>query len=99
MAHLSYTLHTELGVGIHLTLLSFLTHFGYEVHLKPLPLGVAGTICKTNLITLVDLGNFRHQSLATLRRCCIYMPYFVCTSYKKEDTLKVSETYQRPYKR
>jgi hypothetical protein len=40
----------------HQTLISLLTHFGYEVHLRPLPLGVAGTIYKTNLTTLVDLG-------------------------------------------
>ncbi len=40
----------------HQTLIRLLTHFGYEVHLRPLPLGVAGTIYKTNLTTLVDLG-------------------------------------------
>ena len=35
--------------------------FGYEVHLRPLPLGVAGTVYKTNLTTLVDVGLIRHK--------------------------------------
>ena len=38
----------------HQMLKSFLTHFGYEVPLRPLPLGVASTMCNTNLTLLVD---------------------------------------------
>ncbi len=56
----------------HQTLIRLLTHFGYEVHLRPLPLGVAGTVYKTNLTTLVDLGITRHQSLGTLRKLHIH---------------------------
>jgi len=56
----------------HQTLIRLLTHFGYEVHLRPLPLGVAGTIYKTNLTTLVDLGITRHQSSGTLRKLHIH---------------------------
>jgi len=41
-------------------------------YLRPLPLGVAGTIYKTNLTTLMDLGITRHQSLATLRKLHIH---------------------------
>ena len=48
----------------HQALVNALTQWSYDVHLRPLPLGFAGTVYKSNLETLVDLGITRHQSLS-----------------------------------
>ena len=44
----------------HQALVNALTQWGYDVHLRPLPLGFASTVYNTNLKTLIDLGVTRH---------------------------------------
>ena len=56
----------------HQPLVNALTQWGYDVHLRPLPLGFAGTIYKSNPTTLADLGITRYQSLSVLRKLHIH---------------------------
>ena len=60
----------------HQALVNAPTQWGYDVYLRPLPLGFAGTIYKSNLETLVDLGITRHQSLSVLRK--LHMHAITC---------------------
>ena len=56
----------------HQALVNVLTTWGYDVQLRPLPLGFAGTIYKSNLKALIDLGITGHQSLSILRKLHIH---------------------------
>ena len=60
----------------HQALVHALTQWGYDVHLRPLPLGFAGTVYKSNLESQVDLGITRHQSLSVLRK--LHMQAITC---------------------
>ncbi len=56
----------------HELLVSLLTQWGYNVLMRPMPLGYAGTIYKSNLIALMDLGLTRLQGRDTLRKLHVH---------------------------
>ena len=56
----------------HQALVNMLTSYGYDVHLLPFPLGLAGTIYKSNCDALQDLGLGRSSSLTTLRKLHVH---------------------------
>ena len=66
----------------HQALVNALTKWGCNLHLRPLPLGFAGTVYKSNLETLEDLGITRYQSLSVLRKlqshACNHMHAITC---------------------
>ena len=52
----------------HQTIVDILTIYGYDVHLRPLPLGYAGTIYKTNLTAVMDFAISRTKALAVPKK-------------------------------
>ena len=51
----------------HQVLVNMLTTYGYQVMLRPMPLGYAGSIYQINLEALLDVGITKHQALRTPR--------------------------------
>ena len=85
----------------HETLVDMLKMYGYDVHLRPMPLGYAGTICNCNLSMLQDLGLQRTVAKGVLKKLHIYAtqshPY--TTSSRKGDTWKTMHGMAWPYGR
>ena len=52
----------------HQEVTNMLTQYGYDVYLKPLPLGFAGTVYKSNLEALMHFGMNKTKAKGTLRK-------------------------------
>jgi len=60
--------------------------YGYDVQLRPMPLGYAGTIYNCNLSMLQDLGLQRTVAKGVLKNCIRTQSCAYTTSSRRGDT-------------
>ena len=63
----------------HQQVVHLLTMCGYDVHLRPMPLGYSGTLYKTNLTTLTDIGISRTQAVSVIKK--LHLHAIVCLQH------------------